>query len=133
MEKKTLNKYLNKKKELSTTKKILKKLREKPKIVADCVKDYKTGYAHTVKVEGYDVITSYKIKMYEEKETKLEKEIPIILKELKEIIETIEDPFAKSIFEYRYITDMRFEEIAVKTNNTYDNVRQTYYRTLKKL
>lgn len=133
MEKKTLNRYLNKKKELNTTKKILKKLREKPKIVADCVKDYKTGYAHTVKVEGYDVITSYKIKMYEEKETRLEKEIPIVLKELNEIIETIEDPFARSIFEYRYITDMRFEEIAVKTNNTYDNVRQTYYRTLKKL
>lgn len=133
MEKKTLNKYLNKKKELNTTKKILKKLREKPKIVADCVKDYKTGYAHTVKIEGYDVITSYKIKMYEEKEAKLEKEIPIILKELKEIIETIEDPLAKSIFEYRYITDMSFEEIAVKTNNSYENVRNIYYRTLKKL
>lgn len=133
MEKKTLNRYLNKKKELNTTKKILKKLREKPKNVADCVNDYKTGYAHTVKVEGYDVITSYKIKMYEEKRAKLEKEIPIVLKELNEIIETIEDPFAKSIFEYRYITDMRFEEIAVKTSNTYDNVRQTYYRTLKKL
>lgn len=132
MEKKTLNKYLNKKKELNTTKKILKKLREKPKIVADCVKDYKTGYAHTVKIEGYDVITSYKIKMYEEKERKLEKEIPIILKELKEIIETIEDPLAKSIFEYRYITDMSFEEIAVKTNNSYENVRNIYYRTLKK-
>lgn len=132
MEKKTLNKYLNKKKELNTTKKILKKLREKPKIIADCVKDYKTGYAHTVKIEGYDVITSYKIKMYEEKETKLEKEIPIILKELKEIIETIEDPLAKSIFEYRYITDMSFEEIAVKTNNSYENVRNIYYRTLKK-
>ncbi len=133
MEKKILNKYLNKKKELNTTKKILKKLREKPKIVADCVKDYKTGYAHTVKIEGYDVITSYKIKMYEEKEAKLEKEIPIILKELKEIIETIEDPLAKSIFEYRYITDMSFEEIAVKTNNSYENVRNIYYRTLKKL
>lgn len=133
MEKKTLNKYLNKKKELNTTKKILKKLREKPKIVADCVKDYKTGYAHTVKIEGYDVITSYKIKMYEEKEAKLEKEMPIILKELKEIIETIEDPLAKSIFEYRYITDMSFEEIAVKTNNSYENVRNIYYRTLKKL
>ena len=131
MEKKILNKYLNKKKELNTTKKILKKLREKPKIVADCVKDYKTGYAHTVKIEGYDVITSYKIKMYEEKEAKLEKEIPIILKELKEIIETIEDPLAKSIFEYRYITDMSFEEIAVKTNNSYENVRNIYYRTLK--
>ena len=78
MEKKILNKYLNKKKELNTTKKILKKLREKPKIVADCVKDYKTGYAHTVKIEGYDVITSYKIKMYEEKEAKLEKEIPML-------------------------------------------------------
>lgn len=133
MEKKILNKYLNKKKELNTTKKILKKLREKPKIVADCVKDYKTGYAHTVKIEGYDVIISYKIKMYEEKEAKLEKEIPIILKELKEIIETIEDPLAKSIFEYRYITDMSFEEIAVKTNNSYENVRNIYYRTLKKL
>ena len=133
MEKKILNKYLNKKKELNTTKKILKKLREKPKIVADCVKDYKTGYAHTVKIEGYDVITSYKIKMYEEKEAILEKEIPIILKELKEIIETIEDPLAKSIFEYRYITDMSFEEIAVKTNNSYENVRNIYYRTLKKL
>lgn len=132
MEKKTLNKYLNKKKELNTTKKILKKLREKPKIVADCVKDYKTGYPHTVKIEGYDVITNYKIKMYEEKERKLEKEIPIILKELKEIIETIEDPLAKSIFEYRYITDMSFEEIAVKTNNSYENVRNIYYRTLKK-
>ena len=71
--------------------------------------------------------------MYKEKEKKLEQEIPILLKETNEIIETIEDPFAKEIFEYRYITDMRFEEIAMKTNNTYDNVRQTYYRTLKKL
>ena len=133
MEKRSLNKYLNKKKELSTTKKILKKLIEQPKKVADCVKDYKTGQPHTVKIEGYDVITGYKIKMYKEKEKKLEQEIPILLKELNEIIETIEDPFAKEIFEYRYITDMRFEEIAMKTNNTYDNFRQTYYRTLKKL
>lgn len=133
MEKKTLNRYLNKKKELNTTKKILQKLREKPKIVADCVKDYKTGYPHTVKVEGYDVITSFKIKMYKEKKEKLEKEIPQVLKELKDIIETIEDPLAKSIYEYRYITDMSFEEIAVKTNNSYENVRNIYYRTLKKL
>ena len=67
MKRNILNKYLNKKKELNTTKKILAKLREKPKIVTDFAKDYKTGYPHNVKIEGYDVITHYKIEMYEEK------------------------------------------------------------------
>jgi RNA polymerase sigma factor (sigma-70 family) len=133
MKRNILNKYLNKKKELNTTKKILAKLREKPKIVTDFAKDYKTGYPHNVKIEGYDVITHYKIEMYEEKRVRLENEIKEALDTLNEIIEKIDDPLAKAIFEYRYITDMRFEEIAVKTNNSYENVRQIHYRTLKKL
>lgn len=133
MKRNILNKYLNKKKELNTTKKILAKLREKPKIVTDFAKDYKTGYPHNVKIEGYDVITHYKIQMYEDKKKRLENEIKEALNALKDVIEKIDDPLAKSIFEYRYITDMRFEEIAVKTNNSYENVRQIHYRTLKKL
>lgn len=133
MKRNILNKYLNKKKELNTTKKILAKLREKPKIITDFAKDYKTGYPHNVKIEGYDVITHYKIEMYEEKRVRLENEIKEALDTLNEIIEKIDDPLAKAIFEYRYITDMRFEEIAVKTNNSYENVRQIHYRTLKKL
>lgn len=133
MKRNSLSKYLNKKKELNTTKKILAKLREKPKIVTDFAKDYRTGYPHNVQIEGYDVITHYKIKMYEEKKTRLEEEIKQELDELNKIIEKIDDPLAKAIFEYRYITDMRFEEIAVKTNNSYENVRQIHYRTLKKL
>ncbi len=133
MKVKGLNKYLNKKKDLNTTKNILKKLRERPKIVTDFAKDYKTGQPHNIKIEGYDVITHYKIEMYENKKAKLEQEIiPQALKELKEVIDSIEDPIAKAVFEYRYIADMRFEEIAVKLRNTYENVRNIYYRTLKK-
>ena len=71
--------------------------------------------------------------MYEDKKSRLEEEIKQELNELNKIIEKIDDPLAKAIFEYRYITDMRFEEIAVKTNNSYENVRQIHYRTLKKL
>jgi hypothetical protein len=133
MEKKILNKYLNTKKELNTTKKVLEKLRAKPKMVVDFAKDYSTGYPHNVNIEGYDVITHYKIEMYEKKQERLEKEIKPALEELQKIIESIEDPIAKSIFEYRYIADMRFEEIAVKINNSYENVRNIYYRTLKHL
>lgn len=133
MDTKSLSRYLKKSKELNTTKKIIEKLRAKPRIVTDFAKDYKTGYPHNVKIEGYDVITHYKIEMYEKKKTKLEKEIPIELKELTKVIDVIDDPIAKSIMEYRFITDMSFEEIAIKTNNTYENVRNIYYRTLKKL
>lgn len=131
MDKKVLNKYINMKKELETTKKILKRLKAKPKIVVDYAKDYKTGYPHNVAIEGYDFITSYKIDTYKKKQERLEQQIPGTLKELTEIIEAIEDPVAKSIFEYKFIADMKFEEIARKTNNTYDNVRNIYYRTLK--
>ena len=67
------------------------------------------------------------------KQKRLEKEIPLELEELTKVIDTIEDPIAKSVMEYRFITDMSFEEIAMKTNNTYENVRNIYYRTLKKL
>lgn len=130
---KGLNRYLNIKKELNTTKKILDKLREKPTMVIDYAKSYKTGYPHNIKIEGYDVITHYKIQMYENKKTKLESEIKIALEELDKTINKIENPLARDIFEYKYIADMRFEEIAVKTNNTYENIRQIYYRTLKSL
>lgn len=133
MDKKVLSKYLNMKKELETTKRILKRLKSKSDRVVDYAKDYKTGYPHNVSITGYDFVTSYKIDKYEEKKERLEKKIPEVLDEITRIIETIEDPLAKSIYEYRFIADMKFEEIAVKTNNTYDNVRQTYYRTLKKL
>lgn len=133
MEIKALSRYLKKNKELNTTKKIIEKLRAKPKIVTGFAKDYKTGYPHNVKIEGYDVITHYKIEMYEKKQKRLEKEIPLELEELTKVIDTIEDPIAKSVMEYRFITDMSFEEIAMKTNNTYENVRNIYYRTLKKL
>lgn len=131
MDKKVLSKYINMKKDLETTKKILKKLRAKPETAVDFANDYSTGYPHSIKIKGYDIITHYKIKSYEKKQEKLEKEIPGVLEEVMGIIETIEDPVAKSVFEYRFITDMKFEEIAIKTNNTYENVRNIYYRTLK--
>lgn len=131
MDKKVLNKYLNMKKELETTKRILKRLKAKPEVVVDYAKDYKTGYPHNVSIKGYDFITSYKINTYRKKQERLEKQIPEVLEETIKIIETIEDPVAKSIFEYRFITDMKFEEIAIKINNTYENVRNIYYRTLK--
>ncbi len=133
MNKNNLQRYSIAKKELNTTKRILERLRKRPKDVIDFAKDYKTGYPHNVKIEGYDVITHYKIAMYENKQKKLEKEIPIFLKELNDTIEKIKDPIAKAVIEYRFIADMSFEEIAVKTNNTYENVRNIYYRTLKKL
>ena len=133
MGKKILGDYLNIKKELKTTQKILAKLKTSPKIVMDSVKDYKTGYPHNVTIEGYDVITDFKIKLYEEKEQRLIEEEKEALLELTKVIESIEDPVAKSIFEYRYMADMRFEEIAIKTNNTYENVRTIHYRTIKKL
>ena len=128
-----LNKYLDIKKELNTTNKILNKLESKSTKVIDFVKDYKTGYPHNVKIEGCDVITYYKIKMYKNKKTKLENEIEIALQEVDTIINNVENPLARDILNYRYIADMRFEEIAVKTNNTYENVRNIYYRTLKNL
>lgn len=133
MERKILGNYLNVIKELKTTKRILDKLRSQPKIVMDSVKDYKTGYPHNVTIEGYDVITDFKIKLYEDKQKRLIEEEKEALLELNKIIETINDPVAKSVFEYRYIAGMRFEEIAIKTNNTYENVRNIYYRTIRKM
>lgn len=133
MDKKVLNQYLNIRKQLKTTKKILEKLKAKPKQVIDFAKDYSKGYPHNITIEGYDVITDFKIKMYKEKEEELIEEEKEALVELTKIIDNIKDPMAKAIFEYRYIADMRFEEIAMKVNNSYDNVRAIHYRTIKKL
>lgn len=133
MDKKVLNQYLNIRKELKATKKVLEKLKDKPKQVIDFAKDYSKGYPHNITIEGYDVITDFKIRMYNDKEERLIEEEKQALLELTKIIDSIEDPVAKAIFEYRYIADMRYEEIAIKVNNTYENVRAIHYRTIKKL
>jgi DNA-directed RNA polymerase specialized sigma24 family protein len=128
-----LTKYLNIKKELITTNKILDKLYNKPKNITDYYKDYKTGYPITKNISGYDTITHYKIQQYENKKQRLEKEIIVELNKLESFINEIKNPFIKSVFEYRYIADMKFEEIACKMNNTYGSVKMAHNRYLKRI
>lgn len=112
--KKRLEKYRNLSKEYNELKREYEQLQAGPvDMVADTVKDYKTGYPRTIKIEGYGDVKycSARDRLARELFNTLNKLMDERV-EIEKMIMSIEDPEARNIIRLHYVKGLTFEDIA---------------------
>ena len=104
------------------------KLKEPPRFreyVSDTTKDYSTGYAHNIRIEGFGDSTYPELQQrYYEKLCLIKEELLM----LENWLDSVADPLIRNILRLQYVDGMTHERIAEELNYT----RETITRKLKK-